>query len=282
MAEKIPTQGKNPVLQKLENERKGTPVKLMIGTPCYGGMVTDGYLISIFNLANAAASAGLPLILVTMGNESLITRGRNEIVNTFMKSDCTHLMFIDADITFDADDVIGMLKSNVDIVAGSYPLKAINWEGIQEVQKKKDGNASVEDIYKSAFHTVINVKKPDPDKIGATETVQVVNGLTEVYDVGTGFMMIKRQVFVDMIEAYPETMYYFDKDLSLPKDERRRFALFDTMIDEDGRYLSEDYTFCRRWQKLGGKVYLAVNILLNHTGTFTFKGQHIFTPSVSS
>jgi hypothetical protein len=278
MSADIPNRGKNPVLQKLEEERKGTAVRLMIGTPCYGGMVTDGYLQSIFSLVNHAQEVGLPVVLVTMSNESLITRGRNEIVNTFLKSDATHLMFIDADISFDPRDVVDMLKANVDIVAGSYPLKAINWEGIQNLQRNKEVNATIEDIHKSAFHTVINVKKPSAEKIGQTETVQIVNGLIDVYDVGTGFMLMKKEVFAKMIEAYPETTYYFDKDLTLPKEERKRYALFDTMIDEDGRYLSEDYTFCRRWQKLGGKVHLAVNVKLNHTGTFTFIGQPIFTP----
>lgn len=270
----IPAQGKNPVLEK-----KSTPVKLIIATPCYGGMVYDGYLQSMINLVGLATSLNLPLTLLTMSNESLITRARNELVNTFLNSDATHLMFIDADITFKADDVIQMLKSDADVVAGSYPLKAINWEGIHNIAQTKGANATLADIQSSAFHTVINVKKPTSEKVGTTETVQIVNGLVEVYDVGTGFMMMKRHVLEKMVKSYPETMYYFDKDLTVPQEERKRYALFDTLIDDDGRYLSEDYTFCRRWQKLGGKVHLDSRVMLNHTGTSTFLGQPIFKPA---
>lgn len=269
----IPVQGKNPVLQKVAPQK----VKLIIGTPCYGGMVTEGYMQSMFALVSESMSRGLPLMLVTLSNESLITRGRNEIVNTFLKSDATHLMFIDADISFKPNDVFNMLQANVDVVAGSYPLKTVNWEGLQKAVK--DGKSGIEDLHKAAFHTVINVAKPSKEKVGTSETVQVSNGITEVYDVGTGFMLMKRSVLEEMVKSYPETRYYYDRDLTLPLAERERYALFDTMIDDDGRYLSEDYTFCRRWQKLGGKVHLDVRVMLNHIGTFTFIGQSLFTPT---
>ena len=274
----IPVQGKNPVLQKTAAPTQSN-VKLIVGTPCYGGMVNEGYLQSMFALVSETMNRGVPLMLVTMANESLITRARNEIVNTFLKSDATHLMFIDADISFKATDILNMLLADKDIVAGSYPLKTINWEGIKHAQDTHSGKASIEDLQKGAFHTVINVSQPKKEKVGTTETVQVTNGLTEVYDVGTGFMLMKRHVLEKMVEAYPETRYYFDKDLTLPLEERERYALFDTMIDDDGRYLSEDYTFCRRWQKLGGKVHLDIRVMLNHIGTFTFLGQRLFTPT---
>ena len=250
-------------------------VRLAVATPCSGGQVTEGYLQSMFGLVAACMELRVPIMLLTISNESLITRGRNELVNQFLKTNCTHLMFIDADIQFQPDDVIKMLKNNVDMVAGSYPLKTIAWDQIKDMQDAKGGKASVEDLMHSAFQTVINVSKPDPEKVGKSETVQIINGMVEVYDVGTGFMLIKRHVIEKMIEAYPETLFYHDKDLSLPLEERARYALFDVMIDEDKRYLSEDYTFCRRWQKLGGKVMLNVGVKLNHIGTYTFRGPDI-------
>jgi hypothetical protein len=51
------------------------------------------------------------------------------------------------------------------------------------------------------------------------------------------------------------------------------YALFDTMIDPvSRRYLSEDYTFCRLWQNMGGDVFLDPRTGLNHVGHYTFKG----------
>ena len=85
---------------------------------------------------------------------------------------------------------------------------------------------------------------------------------------------VMHKVIEKMIKNYPETKYmpevYDDpSQKGLPK-----YALFDTMIDE-GRYLSEDYTFCRRWQRMGGKIYVDPNIILDHVGTYTFKGGSI-------
>ena len=51
------------------------------------------------------------------------------------------------------------------------------------------------------------------------------------------------------------------------------YALFDCIIDPDSkRYLSEDYTFCRRWQQMGGDVFLDPRTALNHVGHYTFRG----------
>ena len=57
------------------------------------------------------------------------------------------------------------------------------------------------------------------------------------------------------------------------KFEKHMYALFDTMIDPDSRrYLSEDYTFCRLWQQMGGEVFLDPRTGLNHVGHYTFRG----------
>lgn len=270
----IPQKGENPAMQNF----KPKPIKLVIGTPCYGGMVNEGYLQSMFDFTSQSTARGMQVMLITMANESLITRGRNEIVNMFMRTpDATHLMFIDADITFKSQYILDMLAADKDVIAGSYPLKTINWEGIKQMQDSMNGEASVEQLKKASVHTVINVTRPDQDLVNQQQTVQVVNGLVEVYDAGTGFMLIKREVIEKMQNAYPETMYYSDKDFSLDLAERKRYALFDTMIDQDGRYLSEDYTFCRRWQGLAGKIYVDIRAVLNHTGTHTFAGAPLVT-----
>jgi len=85
-------------------------------------------------------------------------------------------------------------------------------------------------------------------------------------------MLIKRSVIERMTEAYPELQY--NNDINVDKElDKHTFALFDTIIEKSSkRYLSEDYTFCRRWQELGGQVWLDPNISLNHYGTIPFRG----------
>ena len=249
-------------------------IHLLIATPCYGGMVTEQYTRSMMYLSSTLASAGVQLSYVTIANESLVTRARNELVNVFIQEKSyTHLMFIDADISFQANSVLHMLVKDKDVIAGAYPLKVINWD---ELYEKRDEVSSPKEMENAAINYVINVEKPDPSKVGVTEEIVVNGGTLPVYDAGTGFMIIKRNVFSKIINAYPEILYYADKDMTVPKEQRKMYAFFDTSIDEDGRYLSEDYTFCRRWQKLGGQIHLDINVVLNHAGSYVFRGHSIF------
>jgi hypothetical protein len=71
-----------------------------------------------------------------MMNESLITRARNGMAYDFMQSDATHLMFIDADITFDPKDIVRMIDADKDIICGLYPKKEINWQLISDAVKR--------------------------------------------------------------------------------------------------------------------------------------------------
>lgn len=260
----------NPALEKLKGK------KLMICTPCYGGVVTEAYAQAMFSVPMLCAQMGVNVGYMTIANESLVTRARNELVYGFMKTDADYLMFIDADIRFDPKSIIRMMSADKDIVVGAYPLKSIDWAKVLESAKKSE--ITPEQASMEAAMYVINVHKPDALKVGHTVDVQIVGGLLEVYDAGTGFMLIKRHVIEAMIEEFPETLYYSDKDVTLTREENTRYALFDTLIDDDKRYLSEDYTFCRRWQKLGGKIHLDVNTVLGHVGTYTFKGNSIVKP----
>lgn len=246
---------------------------VIIATPCYGGVVTEQYSQSLFNLSIRAVANELRLGYATIANESLVTRARNELVHNFLESKGTHLMFIDADIGFQANDVLHMVMADKDVVTGAYPLKTHDWSAVSNLASS--GNLNPVDLERSAIQYVINIQKPDPEMVGKSVDVEIKDGLVEVWDAGTGFMLIKREVLEKMIEAYPETLYYSDKDMTLPLEKRKRYALFDTMIDTDQRYLSEDYTFCRRWQDIGGKIHMSVGTVLNHVGTTTYRGYQI-------
>lgn len=244
---------------------------VMIATPCYGGMVHEAYMRGLTNLVAASMQINMGMNMATIVNESLVTRARNELVKYLMMTDCTHLFFIDADIDFKAEHVLRALLHDKDIVVGAYPLKRVVWEGIDTSIAK-----TVEAVKRQATDYVINIRFAN-DQQRETGHVPIIDGLMEVHDAGTGFMCIKRSVIEQMIDAYPETHYAKEpKTVNKPGDDGKRWALFDTMIDEDNRYLSEDYTFCRRWQKLGGKIMLDPQIVLGHVGTFSFEGHQVF------
>jgi hypothetical protein len=217
---------------------------IFFATPCYGGVLTDQFFLSMFRATQVLMQNGINFRITTLRNESLITRARNILTAMFLDSPCTHLMFIDADIEFQPQDIIRALAYDKDIIAGAYPKKAL------------------------PIQYAINFKFKNPE----TKQVRVENGAVEVLDASTGFFMIKRRTIEKMIEAHPELHYRNDSNID-PKLNKYCYALFDTILDpDDNRYLSEDYTFCRRWQKLGGEIWIDLNTKLNHVGSYTFEG----------
>jgi hypothetical protein len=222
-------------------------VRLFIATPCYGGQVTSDYLQSVVGFTRLAEDIGLKFSLFTSKNESLVTRARNRCVAAMLESDATHLLFLDADIGFDPLAIFQLLARDVPIVCASYPLKGINWAAL--VGKKFKSVTEMQDA--AITHVVHGLEGPDPS-----------TGLVPVREAGTGFMLIKREVVEEMIAANPQWNYEHEEGGEWS-------AIFDCEI-VDGRYLSEDYTFCRRWQRMDGTVWLDPTITLTHTGTYTF------------
>ncbi len=237
---------------------------LFIATPCYGGNLTDQYFLSMFRLSQLLMQAGINFRITTLRNESLIPRARNILTAMFLEDkSCTHLFFVDADIEFEPESVLRMLAFDKDLIAGAYPKKTINWDGVKRAVK-----AGVEDISASGADYAINLKFRNLEK----RQVRFEYGAIEVLDASTGFFMVKRNVFDRMIKQYPELHYNNDSNLD-PKFNPYCYALFDTLIDPvDRRYLSEDYTFCRRFQQMGGEIWIDINTKLNHVGSFTYPG----------
>jgi hypothetical protein len=182
----------------------------------------------------------------------------------------TAMMFIDADIHFEAESVLKLWahlnnpNNDVDVAVGSYPKKSINWKQIHDAVKNK--GADVEEMQKYQSSYVLNIRADDKGRI------PLKDGLIPVYDGGTGFMIFKREVIQEMFDKWPDLHYKNDLNTN-PKYDPYMYALFDTMIDpKTRRYLSEDYTFCRRYQELGRTIWMDPSINLDHQGNYLFKG----------
>ena len=245
---------------------------VMIATPCYGGLLSECYLQGLLNTITLANKYKFQCHVNTMGNESLITRARNTLVTQFLDfcekdpNKFTHLMFIDSDIGFTGEAVSRLLNSDFDISCGIYPRKSIDFKAIEGYAKKND----LENIEQKLLGYNLNFADP--------ANIKVTNGFTEVLDAATGFMCIKKEVFIKMKEAYPNLKYTSDQIINNERfSSQNCYAFFDCIIDEkSNRYLSEDYAFCRLWQKIGGKIYADVNTPLTHYGTHPFAG-HVWT-----
>jgi hypothetical protein len=198
-------------------------------------------------------------------NESLITRARNYLADEFLRSGYTHLLFIDSDIDFKPEDILAFLHLDKDIIGGPYPKKSIKWESIIE-SVKKHPNITPDELNQLTGDFVFN---PVP---GTKEFS--INQPLEVLEIGTGFMLIKRQVFDKFSEEYPHLRYKPDHIGQHHFDGTRYIhAFFDTVIDPASeRYLSEDYFFCQSWRNIGGKIYLCPWVKTSHLGAYPFAG----------
>lgn len=239
---------------------------IFVATPMYGGQCSGPYVKSLLDLQALCAKYQIQVIFYFLFNESLITRGRNYLVDEFLRSQCTHLMFIDSDLDFNAADVLALLAFDKPIIGGPYPKKTIAWEKIFDACKLGlvDANPAMLDQFVGDY--VFNVV-PGTKEIAMDKPV-------EVLEIGTGFMMIKREVFPPFQEAYPELMFKPDHNRTVNFDGSRKIcAFFDTVIDPDTkRYLSEDYMFCQWARKIGMQVWLCPWMKLKHFGTFAFGG----------
>jgi len=235
-----PQAGANPGQQQIQvNIDYLKTTRVHICMPCYGGMLTESCFMSYIKWANMCRQLGLDWTMETMTNESLISRARNTLTAKFLHNkESTHLMFIDADIGWEPWHLLVMLNRDVDVIGGLYPMKSL------PVKWCVNGFDGAEE---------------GPD------------GLQEVSKTGTGFMLIKREVF-EKLNAHPATKPFIN-DIGLPAELNPHMkTYFDTAVREN-RYYSEDWTFCENWRDLGGKVWVDKRVLLRHTGTYVFDFQ---------
>ena len=102
--------------------------KIFVATPMYGGMCSGMYTKACCDLATTATKYQIDLKFFYLFNESLITRARNYCVDEFLRSEYTHLMFIDADINFDPNYVLSLAALCDDekpIIGGVYPRSVL-------------------------------------------------------------------------------------------------------------------------------------------------------------
>lgn len=223
-------------------------IKLFIGLPIYAQVPTFFMQCLMYYQSHEPVET---VIHITQGDG--VARSRNCLTAEFLRSDCTHLLFIDSDLIFSPDHVARVLSHRKDVVGGFYP-------------KKQDGK----------LEWVINTlpaPMPPPD----------ANGLQELKYIGTGFMCIARGVFEKLINAHPEIEFTEDYGRRTTAHDFWSMGVYRDRENGEGRYLSEDWYFCQRWLDLGGKIYGDTGVAIKHVGPIIFplKSQEheIFKPA---
>jgi FkbM family methyltransferase len=208
--------------------------KLFIGLPIYSQTAT------VFMQSLLALQAQKPLpIEIHTGSGDGVARTRNILTTQFLKSDCTHLLFIDCDLIFSAEHIVKLLEANQPIIGGFYP-------------KKQQG----------PLEWVINTLTP--------HLPRRPDGLQPVKFIGTGFLCIERSVFERMIEKYPEIKFREDYGRREISYDLWPMGVYHAKPGDEGRYLSEDWYFCQRWLDMGGEIFGHTNVMLRHLGPVIF------------
>ena len=208
-----------------------------IAIPAYTGTIHLGTMRSIMKDMLALMQRGDRVSIFDECGNAIIDDARAIMVQKFLDSDGTDLVFVDHDVSWQEGALLRLVDAPVDCVAGIYP------------QRKDPITYTVQWVPERAELWA------DPE-----------TGLLEVAGVPAGFMRMTRAMLERMVDAYPESEFYVE---SLP--EKKAYALFASWRDGKMKY-GEDYSFCRRWREIGGTVWVDPEIKMGHVGNKTFQG----------
>ncbi len=238
-----------------------TAVNLVVATPCFGGQISIHYAASLLKLEKLLRTyGGVSLKVLFKDGDALITRARASLISQFLDDPkATHLLFIDADIGFEPDQVLRLIQSGADMAAAVYPVKRIDWDKVRTTIETGRANPAA-----AALKYVFEVGDPN--------AVTLRGDFIKVRYAGTGFLMIRREALERMCTRYPRLQFKRDHSIDAATASDNRFALFESMIAEDGTYLSEDFAFCKRWTDMDGEIWADRNSKLVHVGPMAFGG----------
>lgn len=234
-------------------------VKIM--TPCYGGMLSTNFATSLLDLQAACAARGISLDWDLRDGGADVVRAREYCVEAFLNDTAaTHLLFIDADIGFSAEQVFRLLDFDADFTAAAYPLKGLFWDRLAAAAREGHVDPSVSFRYALTWEDGGDAKTLDQ--------------FARARSVGIGFALLRRSAVTKLAEA--SAVKAVGRVDSAPDDAETSFdapGLFGCMVDScTGMYLSECLAFCHRWTGLGGEIWIDLQSRLTHVGPISFRG----------
>jgi len=209
--------------------KKVQEFKILFGLPTYDSKVDIHYMMSMISTSHMLNKYGIKHDIAPVLRDVYVARARNEIVNEFLKrEDYTHLFFIDADMGWDPKKVLKLIARDKDVIFGAYLLKT-------------------DDKYQYSHQ---------PLKSGSKLISN--NGLIQCLSGPTGFMCIKKDVFIKMREKYPDYAY------------ENGYAYFHCSVralnDTPRQWYGEDVDFCHKWVSMGGEIWCEPDIDFKHCG----------------
>jgi len=258
---------------------------IAILTPCYGGMCYTPYVSCLIKTLNLCNYYKIKVNVLFCRNDSLVTRARNNLIAKALTTpDITHILFIDSDISWNELDILKLLLSDKSVVGGVYPLKKYNWDLLFKDPNNPYNSNVVQSVVDKVNKTILKNSMSNEDIIQAhllkynlnylESVMNIENNLAKVKHIANGFMMLKRNVLTQLMDANPQLKYVDDTGFLEENEHDYAYALFNSEVAY-GHYLSEDWLFCDRWTNIGGEVFIDVTINLTHSGNVDFKGNFL-------
>jgi hypothetical protein len=206
---------------------------LRIAIPTLDGRIEEACLLGLLG-----AWSRFPCAFHTVRG-SRLPASRDRICAEFLEGDDTHLLCLDADMSWTAEDVARLLALGTDFAFGYYAGKA---QGAPLMCSPSLGRVRVGDV-EAHEHAAC----------------------------GAGFVLLSRSCVERLTEAHRADTY---RDTS----GRMLVALWQTpgvVRRDDGTLVAEgeDFAFCRRWRALGGRIYGHPGVVLGHVGQAVYRPQ---------
>jgi hypothetical protein len=221
-----------------------------------------------------------------------VVHARSEGVRRFLEhpAQYTHALWWDEDVWGTQAQItaclLGMLRCPHEIVTVPYPQKRLDFAYAAKVLSDYISNPAYEKTpitgeELEAFctpHYAFNF-------LQSTLKEQDSFSCYEVDWAPIGFSLWKRSALEKMVAAYKDTLSYrtarYDENYKLVLDEDPTVAMFMLEHEQGGELRHEDYSFCRRWRSIGGKLhlYMGSGSPLSHVGTHIFRGSPLASMS---
>ena len=237
---------------------------ILIALPTMHKTMTSGTGVAVAKLTNALHSWGIASEVENIDSTELIT-ARDYYANALLYSPHDAMLFVDSDMEFDPNLVARMIDTGADVVGAIYPMRKIDlgrfWEAARQQQGFRQCLASSLEF---AGRFDWDDRNAPPAKI--------TNGFATAAGVGMGLTLISKAALRSMIDA----------EVVKPRSDMSAggatcYSFFGLIEDPVlNMVLSEDLSFCYRWNRQMGRELLAcVDEDVTHIGPFSFTGRYI-------
>lgn len=234
---------------------------LVIATPGIGAVVQQRYMQSICVVLQSCQASGIGYSLELITHDPILSRAYNTLVAKFMdRPTATHLLFASSNIGFSPEALQRLFQANKDIAAGVYPKAEVVWNDAALARVSRGEDIGTAPLRYSATPTGPEGKPEHQD-----------NDFAQAEFADAGFMLIRRQVFEKMFEAYPNLHYRNVQGGGPAQNSPHQYALFDPFIErKTNTYFSGADAFCRRWRMIGGEIWIDMDSHIYHIGPHEF------------